>query len=79
MKKEQRKIDSKFGSFIRSIVSKTGLTHEELSELLGVSTRTMDFYCTGERRPKHERLMVLIKISGGITADEIPFCLESLV
>ena len=63
MKKENRKIDSKLAAFIRSMVNRSSLTCEEWSEELGVSTRIIQMYCTGERRPEAKRLLSMLRIS----------------
>ena len=72
MKNENRKIDSKLAAFIRSMVKRSSLTYEEWSEVLGVSTRIVQMYCTGERRPEAKRLLSMLRISETPTED-IPF------
>ena len=62
MKKTNRKIDAESGRAISSLVAESCYTHEELAELLEVSPRSVDYYCTGERRPSTARLVKLIKL-----------------
>ena len=73
MKKDNRKIDYKMGEFIWSLVSKTGKKQEEFAKELGDSTRSIGYYCSGERMPEQRKLLQIIKIAGGIKAEDIPF------
>lgn len=73
MKKDNRKIDYKMGEFIWSLVSKSGKKQEEFAKELGVSTRSIAFYCSGQRQPKLRKFLQIIKIAGGIKAEDIPF------
>ena len=54
------------------MVKRSSLTYEEWSEVLGVSTRIVQMYCTGERRPGAKRLLSMVRISETPTED-IPF------
>ena len=67
-----RKIDYELGNFIWSIVDKSGLSQEKWAELLEVSPRTMSYYCSGQRKPTHKRLLRFIKVAG-INVEDIPF------
>lgn len=73
MKNSNRVIDHEMGKFIWSIVDKSQYSQEKWAEILNVSTRTMSYYCSGERKPTQRRLLQLIKVAGGINAEDIPF------
>ena len=72
MEKVNRKVDYELGKFIWNVVNKSGLSQEKWAELLGVSPRTMSYYCSGQRKPKHKKLLHFIKVAG-INAKDIPF------
>lgn len=72
MEKVNRKVDYELGNFIWNVVNKSGLSQEKWAELLGVSPRTMSYYCSGQRKPKHKKLLHFIKVAG-INAKDIPF------
>ena len=72
MENVNRKIDYELGNFIWSIVDKSGLSQERWAELLEVSPRTMSYYCSGQRKPEHKKLLHIIKVAG-INAKDIPF------
>jgi len=72
MEKVNRKVDYELGNFIWNVVDKSGLSQEKWAELLGVSPRTMSYYCSGQRKPKHKKLLHFIKVAG-INAKDIPF------
>ena len=72
MENVNRKIDYELGDFIWSIVDKSGLSQEKWAELLEVSPRTMSYYCSGQRKPTHKRLLRFIKVAG-INVEDIPF------
>lgn len=67
-----RKIDSELGLFIYNSILSSGMTYEAVAEQLEVSTRTIDYYCSGQRRPKHKTLLKLIKVTG-VKTEDIPF------
>lgn len=73
MKKSNREIDHELGKFIWNMVIKLDYSKEELAEMLSVSSRTIDYYCSGERKPTQRKLLQLIKIAGGLNATDIPF------
>ena len=72
MEKVNRKVDYELGNFIWNVVNKSGLSQEKWAELLGVSPRTMSYYCSGQRKPKHKKLLHFIKVAG-INVKDIPF------
>lgn len=72
MENVNRKIDYELGKFIWSIVDKSGLSQERWAELLEVSPRTMSYYCSGQRKPDHKRLLRFIKVAS-INVKDIPF------
>ena len=69
----KRKIDYEMGRFIWNIVDKSEYSQEKWAEILNVSARTMGYYCSGERKPTQRKLLQLIKVAGGINAEDIPF------
>ena len=73
MENVNRKIDYELGNFIWSIVDKSEYSQEKWAEILNVSTRTIGYYCSGERKPTQRKLLQLIKAAGGINAEDIPF------
>ena len=73
MKNVNRKIDYEMGRFIWSIVDKSEYSKEKWAEMLNVSTRMIGYYCSGERKPTQRKLLQLIKVAGGINAEDIPF------
>ena len=72
MENVNRKIDYELGNFIWSIVDKSGLSQEKWAELLEVSPRTMNYYCSGQRKPTQRKLLRFIKVAG-INVEDIPF------
>lgn len=72
MENVNRKIDYELGNFIWSIVNKSGLSQESWAELLEVSPRTMNYYCSGQRKPTQRKLLRFIKVAG-INVEDIPF------
>ena len=72
MEKVNRKIDYELGNFIWGIVNKSGLSQERWAELLEVSPRTMSYYCSGQRKPEHKKLLRFIKVAS-INVKDIPF------
>ena len=72
MEKVNRKVDYELGNFIWNVVNKSGLSQERWAELLEVSPRTMSYYCSGQRKPEHKKLLRFIKVAG-INAKDIPF------
>lgn len=60
MKNANRKIDYEMGRFIWSIVDKSEYSQEKWAEILNVSTRTMGYYCSGERKPTQRKLVSLV-------------------
>ena len=72
MEKVNRKIDYELGNFIRSIVDKSGVSQEKWAELLEVSPRTIGYYCSGQRKPTHRKLLQLIRVAG-VNVEDIPF------
>jgi DNA-binding transcriptional regulator YiaG len=72
MEKVNRKIDCELGNFIWNVVNKSGLSQERWAELLEVTPRTMSYYCSGQRKPTHKRLLRFIKVAG-INVEDIPF------
>ena len=72
MENVNRKTDHELGNFIWSIVNKSGLSQERWAELLEVSPRTMSYYCSGQRKPEHKKLLHFIKVAS-INVEDIPF------
>lgn len=67
-----RKNDSELGYFIWRIIDNSGLTHEDVAERLNVSKRTVDYYCSGQRKPEQKILLSLLKLTQ-TRYEEIPF------
>ncbi|MBR4336214.1 MAG: helix-turn-helix transcriptional regulator [Clostridia bacterium] len=67
-----RKINSKLGSFLWQCIRKSGMTYEAVADALGVSTRLIGYYCTGERKPSQITLLRFMRIANVETKD-IPF------
>ena len=72
MEKVNRKVDYELGNFIWNVVNKSGLSQERWAELLEVSPRTMSYYCSGQRKPEHKKLLRFIKVAS-INVKDIPF------
>ena len=72
MEKVNRKVDYELGNFIWNVVNKSGLSQEKWAEMLEVTPRTMSYYCSGQRKPEHKKLLRFIKVAG-INAKDIPF------
>ena len=72
MEKVNRKVDYELGNFIWNVVNKSGLSQEKWAEMLEVTPRTMSYYCSGQRKPTHRKLLHFIKVAG-INAKDIPF------
>ena len=72
MEKVNRKVDFELGNFIWNVVNKSGLSQERWAELLEVSPRTMSYYCSGQRKPEHKKLLRFIKVAS-INVKDIPF------
>lgn len=68
----KRKIDSELGLFIYNIIKDSIYTNIQIAELLKVDERTINYYCTGERKPNQKRLLRLIKILN-VDIQSIPF------
>ena len=68
----KRKIDSDLGYFIYSIISKSNHTIVEVADFLDVDERTVNYYCTGQRRPNQIRLLKLLKFLE-VDPKSIPF------
>ena len=47
----KRNIDSELGLFIYNIIKDSKYTNIQIAELLKVEERTINYYCTGERKP----------------------------
>ena len=72
MEKVNRKVDYELGNFIWNVVNKSGLSQEKWAEMLEVSPRTMNYYCSGQRKPTQRKLLRFIKVAG-INVEDIPF------
>ena len=72
MEKVNRKIDYEMGKFIWSIVNKSKYSQERWAEILNISTRTMSYYCSGQRKPTQRKLLRLIRVAG-VNVEDIPF------
>ena len=68
----KRRIDSELGLFIYSIINNSNYTISEIAYFLEVDERTVNYYCTGQRKPSQKRLLKLIKILK-VESQSIPF------
>ena len=68
----RRKTDPELGLFIYSIISKSNHTIVEVADFLDIDERTVNYYCTGERRPNQIRLLKLLKFLE-VDSQSIPF------
>lgn len=57
-----RKIDYETADYFRSIVDKSGLSQEEWATRLGVTPRSVAYYCSGQRTPSAKRLLLFQKL-----------------
>lgn len=67
-----RKKDPELTEYLRRIILSSGLTYEKIAEMLDVSTRTVGYYCSGERKPGQKTLLRLIRIAN-VNVKDIPF------
>ena len=67
-----RKIDHELGHFIWTIIHNSGKSYEAVANELGVSVRSVSYYCDGLRKPKHKTLLRLMRIAN-VQAKDIPF------
>ena len=58
-----RKIDYEMADYFRSIVDKSGLSQEEWATRLGVTSRSVAYYCSGQRTPSAKRLLLFQKLA----------------
>ena len=67
-----RHADSELGLYLYTIINNSGKTYEELAEALDVSPRTINYYVSGQRKPKQTTLLKLLRIIDA-NLQEIPF------
>lgn len=67
-----RKKDPELTDFLRNSIQKSGLTYEKIAEQLGISVRTVGYYCSGERKPSQKTLLRFIRTMN-IQSKDIPF------
>lgn len=68
-----RKIDYKMADYFRSIVDKSGLSQEEWATRLGVTPRSVAYYCSGQRTPSAKRLLLFQKIAESLWKKQRPY------
>ena len=68
----KRHTDSELGLYIYKIINNSGRTYEQIAEALEVSTRIVNYYINGERKPKQTTLLKLLRITNA-NLQEIPF------
>lgn len=56
-----RKIDYEMADYFRSIVDKSGLSQEEWATRLGVTPRSVAYYCSGQRTPSAPKTFAVSK------------------
>ena len=69
---DNRKIYSELGLFIYKIIDASGKTHQEIADIIGVELRTVNYFCTGQRKPNQINLLRLLKATNA-KVEEIPF------
>ena len=69
---DNRKIYPELGLFIYKIIDASGKTHQEIADIIGVELRTVNYFCTGQRKPNQINLLILLKATNA-KVEEIPF------
>lgn len=69
---DNRKIYPELGLFIYKIIDASGKTHQEIADIIGVELRTVNYFCTGQRKPNQINLLRLLKATN-TKVEEIPF------
>lgn len=69
---DNRKIYPELGLFIYKIIDASGKTHQEIADIIGVELRTVNYFCTGQRKPNQINLLRLLKATNA-KVEEIPF------
>lgn len=67
-----RKKNLELAEFLRCIIQNSGLTYENIAEMLNVSSRTIGYYCSGERKPGQTTLLRLLRVTN-VDVKDIPF------
>lgn len=67
-----RKIDYEMADYFWSIVDKSGLSQEEWATRLGVTPRSVAYYCSGQRTPSAKRLLLFQKIAESLLKNSVP-------
>lgn len=68
----KRSFEPDLGLFIHTIICNSGMSHEAIAESLNVSPRAVDYYCSGQRKPRQTILLKLLRITG-VKTEDIPF------
>ena len=69
---DNRKIYPELGLFIYKIIDASGKTHQEIADIIGVELRTVNYFCTGQRKPNQINLLRLHKATNA-KVEDIPF------
>lgn len=69
---DNRKINPDLACFIYNIILASGKTHQQIADDIGVELRTIDYYCSGQRKPSQINLLKLLKATN-VNSSEIPF------
>ena len=69
---DNRKIYPELGLFIYNIIKASGKTHQEIADEVGVELRSIDYYCSGQRKPNQINLLRLLKATN-VNTSKIPF------
>lgn len=69
---DNRKIYPELGLFIYKIIDASGKTHQEIADIIGVELRTVNYFCTSQRKPNQINLLRLLKATNA-KVEEIPF------
>lgn len=68
----KRHTDNKLALYIFTLINNSGKTYEQIAEALDVSPRVVNYYISGQRKPKQTMLLKLLRITNA-NLKEIPF------
>lgn len=68
----KRNINIDLACFIYNIILASGKSHQQIADEIGVELRTINYYCSGQRKPSQINLLKLLKVTKANTT-EIPF------
>lgn len=68
----KRHTNSELGLYLYKLIRNSGRTYEQVADALGVSPRIVNYYVSGQRKPKQITLLKLLRITKA-NSQEIPF------